>query len=134
MSERFISLGPVLVAEHEDGLFRVVHFAIDEKRLVHLDQVHIVLARNVFRGDDHDVVPVVVGIETDFFDDAAGNRGSQRDAVEAMGKMDVVDVLRDAGQLVGTFFAAGALPNARHGLSYCVSESIASPKSGSTTP
>ena len=108
-----VGFSAVLVAEHEDGLFRVVHFAIDEERLVHFDQVHIIFARDVLRGDDDDVVPVVVGIETDLFDDAAGNRGSQRDAVQAMGKMVVVDVLRDAGQLVGTFFAARALPNAR---------------------
>ena len=62
--EGFVRLRPVLVPEDENGLFRVVHFPFDEKRLIHFNEVDVVLARNVFGGDDNDVVPVVVGIES----------------------------------------------------------------------
>ena len=64
---------------------------------------------NVFRGYDGDAVPIESGVEVNLLDDTARDGRAQRDGMKAARKRIIVDIFRDAGELLWTFFAEEAL-------------------------
>ncbi len=71
-----------------------------EDRLIGFDRGDDVVARDVVRGDDHDLRPIERGIEVEGLERSVGVGRSDRRAVPRTGDDDVVGIQRQPGQLL----------------------------------
>ena len=99
------------VGEENDRLFRVVHDAVRQARLIVQNEHDAVRRRHVLRGDDGELVPGKSLSEVDVLDPAARSRTSDGDAVQHARQRDVVDVLGVAGNFGAAFLAGDGLPD-----------------------
>ena len=73
---------------------------IRQARLVVPNQRNAVFPGNIFRGNDHEFIPVNSRSERDLVDTPAGNLAANRRSEEHVWQSHVVDVLRPSGDLV----------------------------------
>ena len=86
IAPRFFEPVLVLMSEQNDWLFGMIHKVVGKIRLVVEDQRNIVLAGNVFRGNDRELIPRNLAFEGNVFDAAPGNRTAHGDAAKHSGK------------------------------------------------
>src|SRR5580658_8345389 len=89
----------------------MVHQLTCQAWLIIADQRDAILARNIFRRNDHELIPVNSRTEVDLSDQAARNTAANRRAEEHVRQNHVVDVLRPAGYLVAPLLAGNRLPD-----------------------
>ncbi len=105
MRERLVGALPARVPHDEYRLFGVPHDCVSEKRLVALDEEHLVLARDVPGARRDELMPRKVRVEADAADPAAGNGRAQRNSVETVREVVGVDIFGEPAELFGTFLA-----------------------------
>ena len=93
------------MGEKDDGLLGVRSDLVGEKRLVVKDQGDVIAAGDVLRGDDGEFVPGDAGFECDAANDATSRGVANGRAVDHAGEVEIVDVLRLAGDFARALFA-----------------------------
>lgn len=82
------------MGQQENRLFRVIDRSIRQTWLIVFDQGDTILAGDILRGDDYELVPIKVWSEHDIFYFAAGDAATHRRAVQHVRQNHVVDVPR----------------------------------------
>ena len=95
--------------EQHDRLGDVTDLAFDQARLIVVDQRDDVAAGNVPVVDDGETRGGEVRADVD--ERAGRNRGSNRPAMQHAGKLQVVDVVRSAGDLLDALLAKDVAPH-----------------------
>jgi hypothetical protein len=95
------------MSEKQDWFFGMINDSVGEVRLVIQDQRNVILARNIFGGDDRELVPGNVARKRDVLYASARDRTAHSCAVEHLGKGDVVNIERLAGDFFAPLFARG---------------------------
>jgi hypothetical protein len=94
----------VFVREQQDRLFRVVDEICGEIWLIVQDQRDVVSSRNIFRGDNRELIPREIALESDLLDRSACGGASHRCAVKHVRKRKIIDVERGAGNFLPALF------------------------------
>src|ERR1043165_1273231 len=95
----------IRVSEKQDWLFRVVDEFTCQVRLVKENQRDAVLARNIFGGDDCELVPGNVALEGNLLEATARNGTANGRAVKHLWKAQIVNVARAPGNFVAPLFS-----------------------------
>ncbi len=95
----------VRVRQQHNRFVAVVYLAIGEARLIGKNELDMIVAGNISRGDNRELAPVDVAIETDRANQPAGNAAPHRSAVPHPIAFNVVHIARASQQLVHTFLA-----------------------------
>ena len=106
VAPRVVGPRAIRVRDEHDRLFGVIDDVGGEIRLIVDDELDAVLARDVGRGDDDELVPGDGGIERDAdVMRPRGDRAAHGDAVQHPCRRQIVDVERLAGDLGAAFLA-----------------------------
>ena len=104
IAKRFFNQVLVGVRDQRQGLGRVLDFFLGQKRLVRIDQGHGILAGNVCRQNNRELIPGYALLEPDLFDQTARDSGTHRLSVEAVLHFHVIGINRLAGDFSNSLF------------------------------
>ena len=98
----------ILVSQEHHGLLAMANLALDQERLLEVDELHAIRSGDVRGGDHGDLVPGQRGVEVDALEPSAGHGGADRPTVEHSGDDEIVDVARPSRELLDAVLPAHA--------------------------